>query len=124
VQLSSQLDLQNFHYYLTAGNVFKLNDEFKLKAQTMIKAVQNSPLQFDVNANLLIKDMIWAGLGYRNGSAASVIVGIQANKQFFASYAFDYTLNSIQKYSQGSHEIVLNYLFSYKGKKVVAPRFF
>lgn len=124
VELSSKIEPQKFHYYLTVGNLFNLNKNLKLKAQGMVKAVQNAPLQFDVNANFLIKEMIWAGASYRNGSAASAIVGVQASPQFLISYAFDYTLNDIQKYSQGSHEIVLSYLFSYKSKKVITPRYF
>jgi len=124
VELSSKIEPQNFHYYLTVGNLFTLTSDLKLKGQAMAKVVQNSPLQFDLNANFLIKDMIWAGASYRNGSAVSAIAGVQVNPQFLVSYAFDYTLNSIQKYSQGSHEIVVNYLFSYKGKKVITPRYF
>lgn len=124
VQLNTKMQPDKFTYYLTVGNVFTLNSNLKLKGQTMIKAVQNSPIQFDLNANFLIKERIWAGLAYRSGSAVSAIAGVQINSQFLVSYAFDYTLNSIQKYSQGSHEIVLNYLFSYKGKKVVTPRYF
>lgn len=124
VELSTRLEPANFHYYLVVGNLFKINDDLKLKGQAMVKAVMNAPLQFDINANALIKDMIWAGLAYRNGSSASAIVGMQVNPQFLVSYSYDYTLNNIQKYSTGSHEIVLNYLFSYKGKKVVTPRYF
>lgn len=124
VELSTKIDPGKFHYYLTIGNLFTLTKDLKLKGQAMVKAVQNAPLQFDVNANFLIKDMIWAGASYRNGSAVSAIVGMQVNAQFLVSYAYDYNLNSIQKYSQGSHEIALNYLFSYKGKKVVTPRYF
>ena len=45
----------------------------------MIKAVQNAPLQYEVNANFLIKEMIWAGLSYRSGDAASAILGVQMN---------------------------------------------
>jgi type IX secretion system PorP/SprF family membrane protein len=124
VSLSTQIDPSNFHYYLTIGNLFTLNKDLKLKGQAMVKAVQNAPLQFDLNANFLIKELIWAGASYRNGSAVSVILGMQVNSQFLVSYAYDYNLNSIQKYSQGSHEIALNYLFSYKGKKVITPRYF
>jgi type IX secretion system PorP/SprF family membrane protein len=124
VSLSTQIDPANFHYYLTIGNIFTLSKDLKLKGQAMVKAVQNAPLQFDVNANFLIKDLVWAGASYRNGSAVSVILGMQVNTQFLVSYAYDYNLNAIQKYSQGSHEIMLNYLFSYKGKKVVTPRYF
>ena len=106
------------------ANVFKLNENLKLKTQTMLKAVMGAPVQFDLNANFLIKEKVWAGLAYRSGSAASAMVGLQISPQFLASYSYDYSINSIQKYSMGSHEIVLNYLFSFKGKKVVSARYF
>lgn len=113
-----------YHYYLMVGNLFTLSPDLKLKAQGMVKAVANSPVQVDLNANFLIKDFVWAGLAYRYNASASAIAGVQLNPQFLVSYAFDYNLNSINKYSNGSHELVLNYLFSYKGKKVVTPRYF
>lgn len=113
-----------YHYYLTFGNLFTLTKDLKLKGQAMVKAVINTPLQYDVNATFLIKDFIWAGLAYRSSAAAAAIVGVQVSPQFLVSYSYDYGLNAIQKYSQGSHEIVLNYLFTYKGKKVVTPRYF
>jgi hypothetical protein len=68
--------------------------------------------------------MIWAGVGYRSGSNMAAIVGVQVNPQFIVSYSYDYGLNEIQKYSQGSHEIALGYVFSYKQKTVVTPRYF
>ncbi len=113
-----------YHYFITLGNVFTLSPDLKLKTQGMVKAVANSPLQVDVNANFLIKEFLWAGLAYRYNASASAILGVQINPQFLVSYSYDYGLNSIQKYSLGSHEIALNYLFSYKGKKVVTPRYF
>lgn len=124
VVLTTKIEPSNFHYYFTIGNVFTLSKDLKLKGQAMVKAVQNAPIQYDVNANFLIKELIWAGISYRNGSAISGILGMQVNAQFLVSYAYDYNLNSIQNYSQGSHEIALNYLFSYKGKKVITPRYF
>lgn len=115
---------QKFHYYLTAGYVFDISDDIKLKPQAMIKMVQNAPLQYDVNVNCLIKNRIWAGLGYRSSSDISAIVGIQVNPQFLVSYSYDYGLNQIQKYSSGSHEIAIGYLFAYKQRKVSSPRYF
>ena len=82
--------------------------------------VFDGPNSFD----FLINKMFWAGMAYRSNSALAVIFGFQVNKQLLASYSFDYGLNKIQTYSQGTHEIVLNYLFSYKGKNVVTPRYF
>ena len=121
---STNINTANFHYYLTVGNVFTLSSDLKLKAQCMVKAVQNAPVQFDLTANFLIKEYIWAGVSYRNKSAVAAILGIQINPQFLVSYSYDYGLNIIQKYSQGSHELGINFLFAYKGKKVVTPRYF
>ncbi|HQQ95223.1 MAG TPA: type IX secretion system membrane protein PorP/SprF [Bacteroidia bacterium] len=121
---SSKMQLSKSTYYITAGNMFVINEEIKVRANTMIKYVPAAPVQIDIGGNVLFRDMFWGGLSYRSGSAISVLLGMQVNSQFLVNYAYDYGVNQIQKYSQGSHEIVLNYLFSYKGKKVVTPRYF
>lgn len=124
VKQSIKVSPTRFHYYLTIGRVFEINDDIKLKPQAMVKMVQNAPLQYELNTNVLIKNMIWAGLSYRSNSSLAAIIGVQVNPQFIVSYSFDYGLNEIQKYSQGSHELALGYVFSYKQKKVVTPRYF
>lgn len=121
---STQLSVNKFHYYITVGNVFELNDDLKFKPQAMIKMVQNAPLQYDLNVNVLIKNKIWAGLSYRSGSDISALIGLQVNPQLLVNYSYDYGLTKIQKYSQGSHEISIGYLFSYKQHKVATPRYF
>lgn len=121
---STSLNASKFHYYFTIGNVFEVNDDLKIKPQAMVKMVQNAPLQYDVNVNFLIKNKIWAGIGYRSGSDISALLGIQVNPQLLVNYSYDYSLTKIQKYSQGSHEITIGYLFLYKQSKVVTPRYF
>ncbi len=120
----TRLSPSKFTYYFTVGNIFKINDELKIRGTAMVKAVQNAPAQIDLSAVSLINEMIWAGLAYRSNSSMSAILGFQVNPQFLVSYSYDYGLNKIQKYSQGSHEIALNYLFSFKGRKIVTPRYF
>ncbi len=121
---TSKVQFKKMTYYFTAGNMFTLNDELKLRANAMIKYVAAAPMQIDIGANLLIKDMFWTGLSFRSGSAIALLLGYQVNSQFLVNYSYDYGVNQIQKYSQGSHEFVLSYLFAYKGKKVVTPRYF
>ncbi len=120
----NKIEPKTFHYYLTLGRVFTLSDGLKLKAQAMIQAVQNAPILYNVNANFLIKEKIWLGASYRSGDAVSGVLGIQVSTQFIVSYSYDYTLSQIQKYTSGSHEIALGYVFMYKGKKIVTPRYF
>ena len=90
----------------------------------MLKMVKNAPIQIDLGANLLIQETFWTGLSFRSGSSIAAILGFQVNKQMLVCYSYDYGVNKIQKYSQGSHEIALNYLFSFTGRKIVTPRYF
>lgn len=113
-----------FTYYFTSGYLFHLQEDLKMRANLMIKTVKNAPVQFDLGANFLIRDMIWAGMSYRSASAISALLGAQINKQFFVCYSYDYSTSKIQNYTQGSHEIVINYLFSFSGKQVITPRYF
>lgn len=121
---SMKFNVQTFTYYFTIGRVFEVNEYLKIKPQAMVKMVENAPLQYEMNVNFLIKSLIWAGISYRSGSNLSVILGVQVNPQFIVSYSYDYGTNAIQQYSQGSHEIALGYVFSYKNKKVITPRYF
>ena len=90
----------------------------------VVRAGKATPLQYDVNVNFLIKNKIWLGASYRSAADISALIGLQINPQFSVNYSYDYALTKIQKYSQGSHEITIGYLFSYKQRKVVTPRYF
>lgn len=113
-----------FHYYLTVGRVFDINDNIKCKPQTMIKLVQNAPIQYDFNLNFLINNKIWTGISYRSKADISALIGLQVNPQLLINYSYDYSISNIQKYSQGSHEFTLAYLFAFKNRKIVTPRYF
>jgi type IX secretion system PorP/SprF family membrane protein len=120
----TSIKVKNWHYYATVGRLFTVNSFFKLKPQVMIKAVANAPLEFDLNLNTLIKEMFWIGASYRSSADISILAGVQINPQFLISYSYDYPLTKLQKATSGSHELVLSYLFAFKGKKIVTPRYF
>ena len=124
ITTSTKINPTKLHYYFTIGKVFEINDGLLIKPQAMVKAVQNAPVQYDLNVNFLIQNKIWTGISYRSGSDISALIGIQVNPQFLINYSYDYALTKVQKYSQGSHEITLGYLFNYKQSKVVTPRYF
>jgi type IX secretion system PorP/SprF family membrane protein len=113
-----------FHYYFTVGKVFNIADGLIMKPQLMVKAVQNAPVEFDPNINFLLKEKLWLGASLRSYSDISAIVGYQFNPQFVASLAYDYPLTRIQKYTAGSLEIALGYVFKTGSKKIATPRYF
>jgi type IX secretion system PorP/SprF family membrane protein len=120
----SSIGGQAMHYYFTLGNMFRLSEDLGLKAQAMMKSVKGAPAQLDVNANFLICKTVWLGAGYRNNAAVTAFLGLQPNPRFFIGYSYDYDLGGLQKYTNGSHEIVLSYLFYHDLKKVLSPRYF
>jgi len=55
------------HYYLTAGALFPLSENFQLKPSFLLKDDRGGPTSLDLNAFLMIKDFIWIGGSYRTG---------------------------------------------------------
>lgn len=112
------------HYYLYGGYVFKLNDKFKLKPSALVKYLPSAPVEADINLNLMYKDMIWIGAGYRSKDAVVFMIEYQTNARFRVGYAYDMTTTKIRKYSAGSHEIMIGYDFGKDLVKIKTPRYF
>ncbi|PIB35524.1 hypothetical protein BFP72_09035 [Reichenbachiella sp. 5M10] len=112
------------HTYLTAGYVFDLGTHFKLKPSTLLKYVAGAPIQFDINANLLIDEVVWVGVSYRNGESIDFLVELLITSDLRLGYAYDYTLNDLNNISQGSHELMLNYRIEFKKDNITSPRYF
>jgi len=122
--VSTKFAASSLSYFLTAGYVFTINYDLKLKPTIMIKAAQGAPIQPEVNLHAIVKDVFWIGAAYRHNDCVAALVGLQANAQFRIGYSYDFTLSKLQKYNSGSHEIMLNYIFKYKNKNFTSPRFF
>ena len=112
------------HYFLTAGYVFDVGPSLKLKPNFLVKAVQGAPVEYDINANLLIKEVLWVGASYRTNDAMSFLIEMLLSPQLRLGYAYDYTTTELQEFNTGSHELMLNYRFAFDKSKVLSPRYF
>lgn len=123
-KIKNNVNLKDMHYFLTAGYVFDLSSEIKLKPTALLKSTYGAPLELDLSLNALFREFIWAGLAYRTADAASLLIGVQINPNLRLGYSYDYTMNQIRKINYGSHEFCLGYDFSFSKSRVVSPRFF
>lgn len=98
------------HYWLVAGYRIELTDALDLTPRTMFKS-DGAFSQFDVNLALTYKDMVWAGIGYRNADALMPMFGYQ-NNFLRLGYAYDITASELTGYSHGSHEVSLTVMFN------------
>lgn len=121
---SSQKAYQENHYYLFGGIVVKLNSGINMRPSFIVKYVNNAPLSVDGNLSFLFYDKIWAGVMYRHKSAVGANVMFNVSQNFRVGYAYDYTLNTIQNYSAGSHELMLSYDLRSRSKGFKSPRYF
>lgn len=115
---------ERMHYYLIAGYVFDLNYAVKFKPATMLKAVEGAPLQWDVSANFLFHEKFTLGAAYRWDAAVSALAGFQINNNWFIGVGYDYQLTNLEKYSDGSYEIILKFELFNPRKSILTPRFF
>ena len=129
----SRLDVNNSdsdsrlerHYFIQAGYLFDLNRDLKFKPNLLIKYVENAPVEFDVNANFLIKDLIWLGLSYRSFDSFDALIQVQLSKQLALGYSYDFaTTTDLRRVNAGSHEFLIQYSFVFGKKKIISPRYF
>lgn len=109
------------HFYFTAGWAFDAGRSLVLKPNILVKKAGNTPLQFDLNMNMLIKDVLWLGASYRSFDSIDGIIGFQVNPKLLVSYATDFTLSEIDNQS---HEIMINYIIPTRSRKILTPRYF
>lgn len=112
------------HYYAMAGYVFHFSDNLLFKPAAMAKVVEGAPITVDLSANFLIAEKLTLGAAYRFDDAASGLAGFQLSKSLFIGYSYDYNTSDLNKYNDGSHEIILRFNIAPKSKNAISPRFF
>jgi len=112
------------HSYLTAGYVFDLNPNLRLKPSFLVRYLAGAPVQADLNCNLLIKNTFWIGASYRTGDAVIGLLEYNIGDDFRVGYAYDFTTTDIGNHSNGSHEFMLSYKFAKDPIRTKSPRYF
>ncbi|MBT8194932.1 MAG: type IX secretion system membrane protein PorP/SprF [Bacteroidia bacterium] len=112
------------HYYVSGGYVIDVNPEVKVKPNLLVKYVEAAPVQFDMNVNVLLSDIIWIGASYRSGDAILGLVEYKLTDKFRIGYSYDATLTDIRNFSSGSHEIMIGLDFGRDVLKIADPRYF
>lgn len=114
---SSEYDTETRpHYMLQAGYLAKINQNLRFKPNFLVKYVNGSPMQFDVNANLLINEALWVGASYRSMDSFSALASVYVTKDLQFGYSYDVAHTALSKVQKGSHEIMLQFRIGVKGR--------
>jgi len=100
------------HYFLTAGALINLGNNWAFKPSTLVKMTEAAPVQLNVTAAFVLSEQFNMGLMYRTGDAFGALIGMQIKPQIYVGYAYDWSFgNRTFLYNTGSHEVVLRYDF-------------
>lgn len=112
------------HLFAGAGVVFKLSDEFALKPHAMMKMAFDAPISFDVNANLFMYNFVEVGVGYRLDDSFTGMINFMVSPNLRIGYAYDAIQSDLSYATTSSHEIFINFDFSFIKKVSRSPRYF
>jgi len=106
-----------------SGYVFDMNNSMRLKLATLVNVGKDSPLSFDLTANIMFFDRFVLGGAWRSSGTISALAGFQLGESFFMGYAYDLEKTKLSNNGAGTHELFIKYELG-KSKSAVIPRFF
>jgi|SRR5690554_625330 len=115
---------QEMHYFATAGYIFDINQNFKLKPSVMVKSTFDAPVSFDANINALFFERFEIGGSYRLDDSFSGVVGFQVTPMMRVGYAYDHVVSDLKALGSASHEVILTFDLYFAKKVLRSPRFF
>ncbi len=104
--------LKEARYYFLRGGTYKsLNPKgtLKLNPSFLVRAQEGQPLSVDLNLGVIIHNIVSTGVSWRSGDALIGFIDLKISESFHFAYSFDMTGSSLNKFSNGSHEFLLNY---------------
>jgi type IX secretion system PorP/SprF family membrane protein len=112
-------------FFISSGMVFTVVDPIlKLKPTILARAIFGAPPSVELGATAILYDRVWFGLLYRIGDAVAAHLRLQLTNQFQIGYSYDLTNSDLRPHNKGTHEIMLNYVFTRRGERILSPRYF
>jgi type IX secretion system PorP/SprF family membrane protein len=106
----------NRQYYLFGSYDFSSGSTTIIQPSFLLKMSEQLKPQADLGATYIYNKDFWAGLAYRTSGAIIANVGVKYLNMYFG-YAFDFTMQEIQRITYGTHEITVALKFGDNSRK-------
>jgi type IX secretion system PorP/SprF family membrane protein len=114
-------NFSDYNYFISGGYEISAGPVTKFLPSVLIKYHPNYSLQVDYNVQLIVKNIMKIGVGYRNKDILIGMLQCKINEQLNLAYSYDFCFGRLGGYKNSSHEIALSYVFRY-ARKVMGPR--
>ncbi|WP_083925169.1 PorP/SprF family type IX secretion system membrane protein [Flexithrix dorotheae] len=112
----------NIHGFLYLGGKIGINKGVEWQPSLMVKAVENTPINVDINSNIIFNEVLWLGVSLRSFKSVNFLAQVQATPQLRIGYSYDTNPIDLNSINGGAHEIVLNFRFTFFNPRLVTPR--
>ena len=112
------------HYFATAGFIFDVSNNLRLKPSIMVKGAVDAPVSYDGNLNALFYDTFELGVSYRIEQTFSGLIGFQLTDNIKVGYAYDHVSGGLSAIARSSHEVFFAFDLYFKPRVLRSPRFF
>lgn len=105
------------YYFLRSGVVFPIDGmkKVKMNPSILLRTQEGQPLSLDVNTAFIFYDVFSAGVSYRSGDSFITFVDLKITDRFHFGYSYDWTQSDLNRFSNGTHEFMLNYRTRIRG---------
>ncbi len=107
-------DPGKYEYMLNTGYSFDIGQRARFLPSVLVSYTPNDIFLYDINGHFSFFDKFWIGASYRNNRSLTGLFQFNINNQFKLAYSYDFDIGSLSRYSNGTHEIMLRYLFRYR----------
>jgi len=104
------------HYYLFGSYSFDVANKTELQPSALLMMSEQVKPLGDIGLTYIYDQRIWAGLSYRTSKAVIANFGMTYTNMYIG-YAFDFTLQEIQRVTYGTHELTLAIRFGDSARK-------
>jgi len=112
------------HYYLSAGYVFDQLFSIKFKPSMMLMYIDKDNYALDLNASVLLNEIIWLGASLRNFGTAGLNTQMKVGENLKLGYAFELPLTNTALIGFGTHSLMVSLDFALFGRQGLGRRFF
>jgi len=114
-------DFNRYRYLLNTGYKIKAGNNLTIVPSLLLqysKFNTSNNILYDLNTLICYQDILCLGGSYQNDRSFATLLQINPNKQISIAYSFNIETSQLNRYTNGSHQIILKYIFKYK---VYAP---
>lgn len=104
------------HYYLFGAYNFDAGNKGELQPSGILMMSEQLKPMADLGITYIYDQKIWTGLSYRTSNAIIANFGFNYTNMYIG-YAFDFTLQEIQRVTYGTHELTIAIRFGDSARK-------